>query len=306
MSYNDFQGLQRAVTHVLAGTANANSPATEIVNRALNMLVKVRPWRWRQKAMSLSFTSLTPSSLVRASNVVTATVAGHGLTSGASIRVTGSTGTTNAFDGSFTVVSIVDANTFTYAQAGANETATAPGTIILGYCVLPADFSAMIALKSAVNSFREVRATSLDDLLERRQFAYGANYETWYALSYLGQTSLTTEPTAILELFPVPVSAVVGALQGFYYRRVPNLNNATDLPDIPGEFHELLRVLCRALALSTEEDQLGTDWQLYQRMLAEFDADDGAAQGVVIGRMTSTIHRGQRISQFYPNGRVRA
>lgn len=71
----------------------------------------------------------TSTSLARASGVVTAVVTGHGVIVNQLITIAASTATTNTFNGSFIVVSVTDANTFTYAQAGANEAALTAGTM---------------------------------------------------------------------------------------------------------------------------------------------------------------------------------
>jgi len=301
-----FTQLQDAVSHVLGGAPDSRAPASLIVNRALSYLVKKRPWRWRQKSMSLDFVSRANTSLTRAANVVTAVCSAHGLSPGANFRISGSESASVSFNNTFTVSTVTNVNTFTYPQTGTNEAATTAGNMIPAFCALPSDFSALISLKSAVNSFRDVRPCSPAELLEKRQFAYGASYEMWYLISWLGQASVTSEPTPILELFPAPDAALAGALVGLYYRRAPALSGATDIPDIPGEFQELLYVLVRALAISSEEEQAGADWEFFNRMESEFAADDGAAQGVVLGQLPRTLFRGQGLSQFDPNGRVRA
>lgn len=303
--------LTTAITHALAGTPNANNPPLQIINRSLQYMSDLRPWLWRQKPFSLDFTANAISTMTRVSSTITVTTTlAHGLIVGLPVAISGSIGsTTTPFNGSFTVASVASATVFTVVQSGnpPDDVATTPGTWLGGFAPLPADFSQVWVLKSATNSFRDVMPTSMEDLISRRQFAYGSSYELFYCVSYLPQTTLLVEPQPILQLFPTPTVSLAGALQGVYLRRIPALVNGTDMPDIPSPFHELLLVLCRALAVSTEEDQMGTDWALFDKMLPTFAAEDGMMQGSRFARMVSTLHsRTYPVSQFYPNGRITA
>lgn len=73
--------------------------------------------------------SATLTSVVVASNVATATLAGHGFKVGDKLTIAG--GSLAYANGTITVVSVPDANTFTYAATGSNATAT--GTITASY-----------------------------------------------------------------------------------------------------------------------------------------------------------------------------
>lgn len=76
------------------------------------------------------------STISRATNVVTVvTSASHGLTTNDYITISGTTATTNAFNGTFQVT-VTNATTFTYSQTGADESGTVDGSSI----VAPAQF----------------------------------------------------------------------------------------------------------------------------------------------------------------------
>jgi len=454
-AYN-FTDLQNAVIHALHGTPNANAPAAQTVNRALGLLTKMRPWRWRMKTMSIdvvqtaidksinrisnvvtvgqtshqfsvgssvavvgagntsfngqfivtastalptfsvtaaratnvltitlkahgllvgnhitisncstsaingtyvvatvatdTFTVastgadvavitgyVTPvvqtiTTIARATNVVTVSLVAHGIQAGNSVTIIGCSDT--SFNGTFTVATAAtdsftinqtaaDAtpttagqltppaylavNYFQYAQLGNDEFAVAPlGGTIPGALFLPADFDGIVALKCAINSFRECYPVTMDDLWLRRQYAYGAAYETFFALNWLAQKTTTDVPRSVIEVHPIPQSAGPGLFVGTYMRMVPKLVNGTDIPDIPAQYHDLLLVLCRALAVSTEEDRVGSDWELFGRMVQDLAADEGASQGPIVGQMRNTLNRGWRPSPFYPAGRIQA
>lgn len=304
--------LTTAVTHVLAGTPNANLPPTQIINRAINWVTMQRPWIWRQKPFGLSISSTAIQAMVRGGDGMTVTVTsnGHGLIAGLQVQITGSTTTIVGdvpFNGSFLVATVIDANNFTVSNKGtAGDTAATPGFWIGGQMPLPLDFAAMMVLKSAPNSFRDVQATTLDDLVTRRQFAYGSTYELYYAISYLPQATPGSEPVPLIYMFPTPTQATINFLQGVYLRRVPPLVNPTDIPDVPSQFGDLIYHAVRAFAKSNEEDQAGEDWRITMMMLTQLGEEDGMSNSQ-IGVMKSTLFpRTFPVSQFYPNGRITA
>lgn len=306
-----FLTLQNAVTHALAGTPNANNPASFIVNRALDYLVSLRGWIWRQKPLSLDYTQHTISAITRVSALITVTSSvAHNLVPGLAVFISGTVSSTNVpLNGAYTVATIVSTTIYTVLQSGSppDDSSVTGGSWLGGAINLPADFAGFVTLKSATNSFRDVISTSMEDLLDRRQFAYGSTYELYYAVSFIPQTTTTSEPTPCIQVFPTPIQSQVGALQGIYNRRIPPMVGNTDLPDIPSTFHNLLYLLCRAFAVSSEEDQTGTDWSMFNSMIGGYADEDGAMQGPMQGKMRSTLHpRTYPVSQFYPNGRITA
>ncbi len=315
-----FSQLQAAVTHVLAGTPNANNPAAAIVNMALNWAANQRPWLWRQRPLGLSVIEQSITAISRGSDQITVTVTapGHNLIAGLQAQIIGTNNSNTGgvpFNGSYIVVSVIDANNFTVSNAGAagdyglvtnTPAAGNVGGFIGGQILLPTDFATLGVLKSAPNSFRDVTATTLDDLLTRRQFAYGSTYELYYAISYIPQASTTSEPLPMIFMFPTPTLPTINFLQGNYYRRIPMLVIGSDVPDVPSHFQDLVYFACRAFAKSTEEDQVGEDWRITNMLLAQFSEEDGMSQSCA-GVMKSTLFpRTFPVSQFYPNGRITA
>lgn len=199
--------LEQAVTHSLGGTPDVNLDIDEIINDALHYLVNLRPWHWRQRALSLDSVN---------------------------------------------------------AQS---------------YIALPLDFAQILTIKKAGDANNLVKPVSLDVLIQQRQTGAASIAELYYALSAQPQASLTAEPTQIVELYPTPTATTVGFLVGTYIRQVPKLTGSTSLPDIPAYLHPSLRVLCRAMAVSNEEQQEGSDWALFERMIAPLMVEDGQATG---------------------------
>jgi hypothetical protein len=78
------------------------------------------------------------SASILASNIVTVTLKGHGLTAGDSVVLSGIGFVTTNPNGTRVVASILTANTFTFALTGANETFTAnTGRAVTGFTKVP-------------------------------------------------------------------------------------------------------------------------------------------------------------------------
>lgn len=76
------------------------------------------------------------STIARSTNVVTVVTSGsHGLTTGDYVTISGTTATTDSFNGTFEVT-VTNSTTFTYTQTGTNESGTVDGSSL----VAPAQF----------------------------------------------------------------------------------------------------------------------------------------------------------------------
>lgn len=145
------------------------------------------------------------------------------------------------------------------------------------YIALPADFEAIETIKLVSSGTSELRPATLDTIVQMRAIASG-NSDVYYCLNYIPQTSTTAEPTPILEIFPTP-SASVAYLVGIYLRQIPKLASDGDRPDIPSVYHTLVKAACRAMAVAQEEQQFGSDWQVFNEMLPDYLRVDGESPG---------------------------
>lgn len=143
---------------------------------------------------------------------------------------------------------------------------------------LPADFEELMVLRKVGDTTGMVESVTLDRIIEARQAGGTVASGLWYCLDWTPQSGPTVEPTPILQLYPTP-GATPPALIGTYLRQIPKLVNATDLPDIPSAWHELLKIMCRAYAVSQEGQSRGADWQLMLDMLPRYEALDGRSPG---------------------------
>lgn len=157
------------------------------------------------------------------------------------------------------------------------------------YIALPADFQEIDVIRKAGDTTGCVESVSLDRIIEARQ-SPGTMLTNglWYCLDWTPQTSTTVEPTPILQIYPTPSATTSGYIVGIYLRQIPKLASVGDLPDIPSSWHELLKVMCRAYAVGTEEQQRGADWQQMLDMLPMYERLDGRSPGY-LGRYRGAL-----------------
>jgi len=131
------------------------------------------------------------------------------------------------------------------------------------------------------STIASVRPASLDLITRYRTgggiFTAGP-FNFLYAIRTVPQSAASATPTKRLELYPTPAAAETAALTGEYTRFVPKLTGGTNVADIGVGCFPTLRRLCRALAISTEEERAGEDWRAYERGLAQCKLRDGDEQ----------------------------
>lgn len=173
------------------------------------------------------------------------------------------------------------------------------------YIALPADFKGMHSLvhNSSMSVLAEVPLQSI--LLRRANASIvvtnGFNYS--YAITAAPQASATAEPTWRLELYPTPTTATTAAFTGVYTRIIPLLTGSTSLPDIPAQYHRLLKMVCRAMAVSQQTQEGSEDWRIVMDELEQAKASDGLVSGS-LGSMVGTIHRCENDYDFPVRGSI--
>jgi hypothetical protein len=167
------------------------------------------------------------------------------------------------------------------------STVNAQGTILL-----PDDFGELIDVQGY-----QLKTTGIKKAQPRMVMAARVNNgaliaSTYAYVFYIGQgpqTDVTLPPPRTLELGPVPGSSTVDAFYLTYRRMLPSLAADTDVPAIPYGYFNLLRTLVRAMAVSSTVQQSGHDWELFNRMVGDFCAADGTADGVNEGVMRDQV-----------------
>lgn len=152
---------------------------------------------------------------------------------------------------------------------------------------LPADFAGVHTLHN--KSVDGDSYSMLDEILPLRPgTAQNAHSKYRYMIDYTAQSAASGEPAATIKIFPAASSSATGGIEMAYYRTIPAMSADTDLPDIPANFHVLLKQLVRAHALIEDHNPAGKDeWDIYTQMLNAFISQDGTLQsnrGAIDGR----------------------
>lgn len=156
------------------------------------------------------------------------------------------------------------------------------------FITLPADFASLKSLHVGTCS----RACDIDAILTLRSRSLDMGQElTHYAVTLAPQTAASALPVYRLELFPTPsATTTTGYARGVYLRRLPLLVNNTDYPDLPALFHPLLAQLCRARAVSDQEQVESEEWRVFNNLLPAYVAEDGRMMGD-LGLMRGAVGR---------------
>jgi hypothetical protein len=275
-----FTQLQAIATHAVGkpGGLAAGNGADLVVNAAIQDLCLRHDWKWLQRPLSLDVTAATISAMTRASNVVTVT-ATHSFVAGDNVRITGSVAATNSFNGVFTVASVTGTTAFTFAQSGANESASTPGSAIPGFLALPADFARMhsVALRGILASTYQLSIEEITNL-RARSIPLASNLLSYWAIQQVPQASASAYPLKRVELYPAPTAAATSYFSGSYVRALPILASGSNVPDIPVEFLELVAAAVRRQAVLSEWGRLDDRANDFEEKLAAAIQLDGAVQ----------------------------
>lgn len=239
----------------------------------------------------------------------------HGLTSGQYISIQGantSTGDNYPFNCNTNVNSTPDANTFTFYISGqpgaASQDITAPatgggagyGSMVPGDYQLPTDFAGLKSLGCFPGNFRVIGPTAISHLVELRQFNYVTTWTINYAVSSVPQTAPNVEPRYVMTFFPVPTIINAPFAQGYYYRRIPQLVNPTDVPDVQSTFQQAIYHYARAIAVMTEFERISPDMAEGDKLIEVMKQEDGINQQPS-GHMVPMVSTGDRRSITNPN-----
>lgn len=193
---------------------------------------------------------------------------------------------------------LVHSHKWTWRMAFTDLTMTGNQSTI----VLPTDFGELEALQRGTYAFESIRKLVAQEYITLK-------YATWdgkhlgYMLQSAPQTTNSAAPTMQLAIAPTPTSTFSNALTAAYLKVSPAMTDVTgnsqdnQVPDIPMKVHHILLALCRAYAVSTEDQQSGPEWDEANRLLKEgIEADLRSAGDFVqtiqgAGRSTYTFAR---------------
>lgn len=155
---------------------------------------------------------------------------------------------------------------------------------------LPTDFAHLVDLQGYQSPWTACRRADPRIVISTR--VRGAGLGNGTLVYFVGPTPQTPDQTVAtkwrLEVAPAPTETLADALYLTYRRVLPTLVNANDVAALPYGFHDVLRWLVRAYVSSSENDQVGPDWQIVNNMIPALIAADVRAQGA-IGSLCSTL-----------------
>lgn len=154
---------------------------------------------------------------------------------------------------------------------------------------LPEDFGELIDLTGYVEKFTAVRPAPLSDIVRAWVHSASGSHILLYHVGQAAQSSAGTVPRRTLKIAPTPASSVTDALYLTYRRLIPTLVADTDVPAIPYGMFDLLRLLARAMAVSSTTQQSGHDWELFNNQLMDYIHADSLAGGANLGRLSNAL-----------------
>ncbi len=212
-----FAQLKDEAEHAIAGVPNARTSSARIVNGAVEYLVNIHPWQWREAITTLAFT--------------------------------------------------------------AGE----------GQILLPEDFGELVALVGYQARMTPIRKAPARQVMLARVHGIPGAGGMLFFLGMASPDDSESVPRRCIEVAPTPAETLADALYLTYRRLLPALDQDNDVPAIPFGMFELLRVLVRAMAVSTEDQQAGHDWELFRSMLPNYIHADSVAGGDEQGPMRDIL-----------------
>lgn len=163
------------------------------------------------------------------------------------------------------------------------------------YVLLPADFAQLRNI-GLTGTLGYLQAATHHQIVEWRTWTPTVPVPCYrYAVSWRTQANRLSPPRAQLELYPTPSAASSAALTGFYQRIVDVLKDEQDIPDIPPQYHTILKAFVRAHVL--EEDgrpEADAERARVDRLIVAQIEQDGMVQpnlGPMVGAVLPPPHR---------------
>lgn len=145
------------------------------------------------------------------------------------------------------------------------------------YVTLPADFAELVTDATGTTGiFPSMIRSSLTDIaMYRASTLAGGVAATLYAINYVPAEEADALPTVRFEMWPAPTT--IFPITGTYRRVINSMASDDDVPDVPVQFHQLLRRILRAHAF--EEDDQTADaaraWDAVNALLPTAQMADG-------------------------------
>lgn len=175
---------------------------------------------------------------------------------------------------------------------------------------LPSGLSEIMGLQTTANpNWVVVRRVSPDEYMRYLAYPFQGVLRVYMTLGMAPVTDAGTERLKQIAVAPVPTTNQTAALRLMYIRSIFRfVTDATDtsqddyLADVPQNIQDVLMSLCRAFAISTEDEQVGSAWQEAKDILAQAIAQEQRSDEQSDSAPASTMrHNVPRRYTWYEN-----
>ncbi|HYE20093.1 MAG TPA: hypothetical protein VEA69_16715 [Tepidisphaeraceae bacterium] len=167
-----------------------------------------------------------------------------------------------------------------FAWSWRHKTTTLGFTSGQNYVALPTDFCQLVTLRGGTSTNSVMLPRTVSQVLDLRANSVTGTVgdAVFYAVDTTGQATGTNASTFKLQVYPTPDATTSDALQIQYLREITVPSAGSNVADIPNHLSAVLLTLVRGWAEMTEKNELGANWEVGHRMLAEAQARDGMLQ----------------------------
>lgn len=176
---------------------------------------------------------------------------------------------------------LANAHRWTWRLRFSNLTLTGGSSVI----TLDTFFGELVSVQRASYAFESIRQL-LPQEYQTQQWDTWDGKHLGYILLGAAQTTNSAAPLMQLGVAPIPTATHTNALSVGFYRIIPAMTdidgNSQDahIPDVPAKVHHVLLALCRAYAVTTEDQkQDGPEWAEANRLLTEAIQADQRSDG---------------------------
>ena len=134
---------------------------------------------------------------------------------------------------------------------------------------LPADFGEVVEVERGLSVWTgDIRKIVDSDLAVMTRSAWTRTGMMGWLLYGVNQATPADPGTFHLRVVPTPLESVTSAIIVTYNTRVPDaISSDTALPPVPVGSHDTLMAICRAMAVSMEEQSDSHEWQVAKVMI---------------------------------------
>ena len=285
-----FGDLKTVTSQVLSTSPDPRIDVEGIINNAGRYLFTMHRWRWRDRPQTplnyIAPITLTDATYTETGIIITKTSAFSSYTYRGAEQLD-VTGGANATEGLYVVAGKTDSSNITLSASigsAADGDTDIDGEIEFPYCVLPSDFGEgeIVNVQINGNGYTKAIPTSLSTLRSMRQNTWLiTDWQVYYAPVYASQLSSAVSPAdPLLEIYPTPTAAEVGALLLTYKSGWATMSDEDAVANVPAGYEYILSRLVKAFS---QEASTGSNAGILEVRaspeLLDLKRADGGTQG---------------------------